>query len=67
MRTTDRIRILRDITLFGVTAETTEPFTVSAGQVLNGPTTITSVGNALIGLAYDEPVVVPVGAFEVVE
>lgn len=69
MRTTTQngtIRITRTIDL--PVRMWDEPSTLHAdeGDVFNGPLTVTASGNALIGLAYDDPVIVPRGAFEVV-
>jgi hypothetical protein len=67
MSNINTIRILRDLTLYGIMFGEAEALKVYEGQTLTGVLTVTKEGNGLIGLAYDEAVVVPAGAFEVVD
>jgi hypothetical protein len=61
-----RIRMVReirqDVSDFGRSHTVTFP----VGLELNA-STVTKVGNAIVGLAADEPIVLPTGSFEIVD
>ena len=64
-----RIRITRELTLFplmwGKESRLVLPVGFTTGA--DTPIEITEAGNALVGLAYDDPVVLPVGSFELID